>query len=123
MFNVQVRLDDRALKQLMSDFPDKVDDAIASFAFDGQAWVQDQIGSDGSPSAEGGFPGIDTGTLKNSFTVEPAGEMARRIVTAVEYAIHLEFGTSKMEARPFMLPLASWMEREAETAMRSYLRF
>lgn len=122
-FSVNVVVNDSQLRQLLREFPDTMEDAINSLAHDGQAWVQDQFGSDGSPSAPGGIPGIDTGTLKNSISVELAGAMARMIVAGAEYAIPLEFGTSKMEARPFMLPMAMFLESSAEASMRNYLRF
>jgi len=51
---------------------------------------------------------IDTGATLNSIQVHPvAGErFARRVGPTTDYAIHLELGTHRMAARPFMTPAA-----------------
>lgn len=50
---------------------------------------------------------VDTGALKKSITVTDDGELTR-IVSAgnatVDYAEHVEFGTSKQPAQPFFTP-------------------
>lgn len=123
MFDVEIVIHDVEMQDFMREFPDELDEAINSLAFDGQAWVQDQFGSDGSPSTPGGFPGIDIGTLKNSINVQPEGKFMRSINVGAEHGVHLEFGTSEMEPRPFMMPLAHFLESNAEQMMRGYLRF
>lgn len=60
------------------------------------------------PNAELGVP-VDTGALQASITmtVTPQGEKVIGKVEAghnVPYAIAVEYGTSKMKARPFMRP-------------------
>ncbi len=58
-----------------------------------------------SPSPAGGPPGVDTGRLRTSITheVERSGkEIIGRVGTNVDYAIPLEYGTSRMAARPFL---------------------
>lgn len=46
---------------------------------------------------------VDTGRLMNS--IKWSKEMNKYYVTAyVSYGIYLELGTSKMEARPFLVP-------------------
>lgn len=50
---------------------------------------------------------VDTGRLRSSITRElgeDAQGLVARIGTNVEYAIHQEFGTSKMAAQPFLVP-------------------
>lgn len=60
-----------------------------------------------SPSAPGEPPGVITGELRRSITHEiekkPTGVIGR-VGSNKEYAIHLELGTSKMAARPFLRP-------------------
>lgn len=59
-------------------------------------------------SAAGEAPANDTGRLLNSF--QTGAENKGMVVKVkagtgvVDYAVHLEYGTDKMEARPFMKP-------------------
>lgn len=56
-------------------------------------------------SLPGDPPAVDTGRLRSSIThrVEASGPSVIGLVgTNVEYASYLEFGTSRMEARPFL---------------------
>jgi HK97 gp10 family phage protein len=59
-------------------------------------------------SAPGETPAVDTGVLVNSIETQLASSSATdawaEVGTGVEYAEFLEFGTSKMAARPFMRP-------------------
>jgi len=60
-----------------------------------------------SPSAPGEPPGAKTGTLRRSITWEidkKGNELIGRIGTNLIYSLPLEFGTSKMSARPFLRP-------------------
>ena len=60
-----------------------------------------------SPSAPGEPPAVVTGTLRASIThrlEEEDGDTVGYVGTNVEYAPYLEFGTSRMAARPFMFP-------------------
>jgi hypothetical protein len=36
----------------------------------------------------------------------------------VAYGVYLEFGTSRMAARPFMMPALVWVSREAQRIAR-----
>jgi HK97 gp10 family phage protein len=49
---------------------------------------------------------VDTGKLKTSINVEPMIFGAKKYVlgSGVEYGPHVEFGTYKMSAQPFMRP-------------------
>lgn len=51
---------------------------------------------------------VDTGNLRGSITYEvDAGDNAVYIGTNVEYAPHVELGTSRQKAQPFLRPAAS----------------
>lgn len=66
-------------------------------------------------SAPGQYPMTDTGRLQSSIEVKPtkpARKMAGRVGTNVQYGKHLEFGTSKMEKRP-------WLRRSFRKAIRN----
>lgn len=56
------------------------------------------------PSAPGEPPNNDTGHLKNNIESVRTGMLKAEVRSKAEYAGHLEFGTSKMAARPYMRP-------------------
>jgi len=47
---------------------------------------------------------VDTGNLRNSITHQQYNSSTEIIGTAVEYAPHVELGTCKMNARPYLRP-------------------
>ena len=59
------------------------------------------------PSAPGQPPAVQTGRLRNSIVHQPAtaGNLFARAGTNVPYGKYLEFGTSKMAARPWLGPV------------------
>lgn len=85
-----VKLDDAKLKRLQKGL-DAVRPAIlkaAGVVVDGQAVL---------------LCPVDTGNLRNSITHKVEGD-AVTIGTPVHYASHVEYGTSKMAAQPFLRP-------------------
>lgn len=69
-------------------------------------------------SAPGEPPASDTGRLANSITTSYDQEKLIGVVSAnTEYAPYLEYGTSKMEARPFMRPALTNKAEEVATAI------
>ena len=74
-------------------------------------------------SAPGESPAVDYGALINSIQSE-LGDVTSKSATAqvgtnMIYAVPLEFGTSRMEARPFMRPGAERAKPDIEAAMRA----
>lgn len=57
-------------------------------------------------SAPGEYPASDTGRLASNvrFELPQGGNMVGRVGTNIQYGAHLEFGTSRMAARPWLLP-------------------
>lgn len=49
---------------------------------------------------------FDTGNLRSSIQARPAGFLEAHVVAQAEYAIYVEFGTSRMGAQPYMTPAA-----------------
>ena len=107
--NFSVVLDKTKLENLIRASPGKAVNVVDAMALDGLGYVVRSFTI--SPSAPGEPPGVDTGALKNSIHIEKPGEFSRSIVTAVDYAVHLEFGTEKMAARPFFGPMANYLQR------------
>lgn len=61
-------------------------------------------GKDHVPSAPGEPPNADTRLLDTSIDTTFAGENEVHVTSRAPYSAALEFGTSKMEERPFMRP-------------------
>lgn len=55
-------------------------------------------------SAPGQPPMSDTGRLANSITFDRVGDLTATVGSALNYAPWLEYGTSRMAARPFFRP-------------------
>lgn len=55
-------------------------------------------------SAPGQPPATDTGRLANSIEFDKRGDLAATVGSALAYSVHLEYGTSRMAARPFFRP-------------------
>lgn len=65
------------------------------------------------PSFPKNPPRVDMGTLRASVRWMPHGKGKFKIVDGVEYGVHLEFGTRKMAARPWMTPVfMKWINGE-----------
>jgi phage gpG-like protein len=115
---------DGLLKQLQAAgraSDDVIEETITDLALDTQAFaIQGIQGSGGggvtyqkykprrvhTASAPGQYPATDTGRLAGSVRaiLPTAGNMTAEVGTAVDYGPHLEFGTSRMAARPWLLP-------------------
>lgn len=57
-----------------------------------------------TPSAPGQPPNRDIGHLQNNLEAEMTGPVEGEVRSKAEYAAALEYGTSKMDARPYMRP-------------------
>ena len=61
-------------------------------------------------SKPGEPPNNDTGVLKNNIETVSTGPLTAEVHSKAPYAVDLEFGTSKMEERPYMRPAAKKMK-------------
>ena len=61
---------------------------------------------------------VDTGFLRNSIQVDEVTPMQAIIAPHTDYAEHVEFGTSRMEAQPYMRPALDEHENEIVQAVR-----
>ena len=86
--------------------------ALGAVALDGLAYAQRNMGP-GSPNPAGSFPGIDSGTLIDGLHVTPHGPLHQTLDSSADYSIYLEYGTTRMGARPFMRPTARYMSQQA----------
>lgn len=126
MTRIGIHLDGMAqllgqLKALGGDADDVVREVITDLVMDTQAMAISGIQRGGgggrtyekynprrthTASAAGAYPATDTGRLASSVRVvmPTAASMSGEVGTAVNYGAWLEFGTSRMAARPWLLP-------------------
>lgn len=64
------------------------------------------------PSAPGEAPNEDTGHLRSQIEVTQVAPLRVQVASNARYAASLEFGTSKMAARPYMGPAARAKKRD-----------
>lgn len=119
-----VRIDRARFDRILHQHPRAADDALGALALEGQRMVVNSFNTSrpgrqykrGSrihiASQPGSPPNVDTGVLRAAVGVRRPGALRRSIHTGqVEHAPWLEFGTTKMAARPFMRPMAAQLPR------------
>lgn len=73
-------------------------------------------------SKAGEYPNTDTGALVKSLYWKLVGRLTARVGTPILYGKYLEFGTSKMAARPFMRPTWAAMKNRARDLFNKAVR-
>lgn len=114
-----VKIDTTILDRISNESPQKAGQLIRALAFEGMSDVQRSFST--SPSAPGDTPGVDTGALKNSINVKPVAPFVQSINTGVDYDAYLEFGTSRMAARPYMSPMARRLEQKIPQFFKNWI--
>lgn len=95
------------LSARMKRLAQNVDGFVASVANDGASRIRAAMHSASSPSSPGSAPGIVTGNLiKSVQTTHERGSFKAEVQVTAPHWHLLEFGTSKMAARPFLRPQA-----------------
>ena len=123
MNDISVVIDLNRFPELARTTPQEIGRRVTALAHLGRNYVVTQLHRGGaSRSAPGQPPKTDTGALANSITVQNTGSFQREIAAGVEYAAFLEFGTRKMAARPFMTPMALWLETQVIPVFRDLVR-
>lgn len=147
MTRIGVELDGMAqllgqLKALGADAEDVVMETITDLVMDTQAFAIQGIQGGGggrvyekySPrrthraSAPGAYPATDTGRLASSVRVimPTAASLSGEVGTEVKYGAWLEFGTSRMAARPWLLPSFEkakiGIEKELKTRIEAMIK-
>ena len=80
-------------------------DNILRGAKSGETYVKYNPRRTHQASASGQFPASDTGFLANNIITRIEGNgLEGEVISQAEYSQFLEYGTSKMGARPFMQP-------------------
>lgn len=65
---------------------------------------------------------VDTGTLRNSIMLDEVTPDHAILGPHVDYAEHVEFGTSRMAAQPYLRPAVDEHEREIVGAIEAAVR-
>ena len=86
----KTRIDDRNLKALQRDLETDAQALLDKVTFDVEATAKELVP-------------VDTGFLKNSGS-SVLGHLKNIVQFTAEYAVHVEFGTRKMQAQPYLLP-------------------
>ena len=74
-------------------------------------------------SAPGEAPATDLGALAGSILAEPVpDQLAANLVARMPYAVHLEYGTVRMAARPFMRPAADVASAQGSKIILGYVQ-
>lgn len=115
-----VRLNKQAMVRFMNATEPSCEQALEALAREGERMVKQSFGS--GVSRPGQSPGVDTGTLRNSINVSTPKRLTRSIGTGVDYAIYLEFGSRKMAARPYMVPMVLKLEKEVTSIFSTFLK-
>ncbi|OQW44356.1 MAG: hypothetical protein A4S16_03450 [Proteobacteria bacterium SG_bin6] len=73
------------------------------------------------PSKPGEPPSNDTGVLARNIETNMVGPVTAEVSSNAPYSQHLEFGTSKMAARPFMAPAVARKRKEVANLLKKGL--
>lgn len=126
MANGGIKINFNHLPKIIKNNPAKVDELIGALAFEGERIVKqsmERTPKNGNvyprgenvhiASSAGNPPAIDSGTLVNSIYVYKLAIGKRMISAGTDYAFLLEFGSQKMAARPFMMPMLYELEDQS----------
>lgn len=131
--SLKVTVDTAGLRRLIAEEPRRVDTWLRGVAEQMVGDVKLSFGSGPGgrtykrgrkyhvASSPGHAPNVDTGTLRASIKQQPAGHLTYRISDGVEYGVHLEYGTSRMAARPFMTPVFEAWNKKIEADAKQEL--
>lgn len=128
--SVDVKINDKMIKDMLKlaeadvlDSADKLKEtmvkSIASGAKSGNTYTRN--GMSHQSSAPGQPPANDTGNLVESIKVEKKKDFSIVKIDA-DYAGYLEYGTSKMRPRPFILPAITKIKKALMSKLKRNAR-
>ena len=126
MADYEVRIDTRKMQNIIRNQPERADawlrgvaneilgDIVLSFNTSppGRSYTR---GETTHIASQPGYPpNIDTGALEASMGVRRLKQLRYEIHDGVDYGIHLELGTERMAARPFVGPVFDDWQRKIQ---------
>lgn len=113
----------REAKRLVHDTAARIEAmAKISFADSKTGRPYQKKGKTHIASAPGEAPAVDTGQLTNSVQWELTGETSAVAGTNVEHGMHTEFGTVRMEPRPWLGPAFEEATESFEQGLKELLK-
>lgn len=88
----------------------------------GRVYVKSNPRRTHQASAPGQAPMSDTGRLANSIFFDQAGPLTAVVGSRVVYSLYLEYGTSRMAARPFFRPAVERMRPKFQSRLEAAVR-
>lgn len=108
-FTMNWRVTYNAFPKIILGMETLADSIVAKAALDIQAHAQTR-----AP--------VDTGRLKNSIQAYKVASAHWRVVVGAEYGVHVEWGTSRMAAQPYLQPAVNTVRPTFLDAMRQVCR-
>lgn len=100
---MRIELDMAKLESIAANIPGGAGRVVQKMAQDCEHYIKNDF-SPTSPSSPGQPPAVDTGNLKNSVLAEDVSLLTWVVNIGAPYGVHLEYGTNRMAARPFVKP-------------------
>lgn len=108
MAKSNVRIDTTNLKALQRDLEKDAQAILDKTTFDVEGEAKERVP-------------VDTGFLKNSGS-SVIGHLKNIVQFTAEYAVHVEFGTRKMQAQPFLLPALEHHRKAFNAAWKQLIK-
>jgi HK97 gp10 family phage protein len=105
-----IKLDTKGLEAYLQSMPLQVDEAVRATAFQVEAAAKSMSPVDTGANAASIYTRTSkgtSGTPGDLGDILPAVELCEAVIgPSMEYSAHLEWGTSRMPARPYLTPAA-----------------
>jgi HK97 gp10 family phage protein len=60
---------------------------------------------------------VDTGFLRKSIQTETVDDLTSRVYVGAEYGVHVEYGTVRMRAQPFLRPALERAQKDLRASL------
>lgn len=134
---IEVKIHFNQLPDIRKLLPKEVDELVEVIAHEGRNIVVRSMaqspatgetytrsgGVTHTASAPGNPPRIDTGELVNSITPNKRSEALWAVDAGTEYAHYLEYGSTRIAARPYMGPMSVVLQKGISTIANGWYTY